>query len=248
MNADWSGGAFVCGFSDLASGIAGVGWNFPTPGGLLISDVQVEPADGELSRENGTATLRLSAGSAQAEATLVPRTGPIELQAAGGTAPPGGSLEAAPCAATVRSKGIGGTLECFGHLSRWARNPLEGAGIFRHLVIEGAEGSLLVLTSRGGPGTVSHGDEDTSAWLIDAEGHASAFAEALLSTQYDDQGRHTRVGLELWPSAEEEAHPTRAAGTRIGGTEGASRGVAAALFRCSTEGAEGLGSYLIWRG
>jgi hypothetical protein len=248
MSADRSAGAVVCGFSDLASGVGGVGWNLPAPGGLLMSDLKVVAADAELSRADGIVTLGLRAGSEQVEATLAPRADPAELLGADGSDPPGGSLEAAACTATVRSEGGGRALECFGQLSRWAGVPLEGAGIFRHLAVEGADGSLLVLTARGGPGTVAHGDEQAAAWLIDEDGQASSFAEALLSTQYDDQGRHTRVGLELWPSADEEARPTRAAGTRIGGTEAPASGVAAALFRCSAEGAESLGSYLIWRG
>jgi len=160
-------------------------------------------------------------------------------------------LQAAICTATVRSNGWGRTFQCPGHLSRWASDPLEGTGRFRHLAVDAAEGSLLLLCSGGAPGIDDHGEEEAAAWLLDSEGGITAFGEALLSSQYDDAGRPTRIGVELWPEGEEQtarAGATRAAGTRLGGTEAASPGVTAALFRCSTEGTEGLGRYLIWRG
>jgi hypothetical protein len=135
-------------------------------------------------------------------------------------------------------------------MTRWASDPLEGAGTLRHLAVEGGEGSLLLVAARGDAGSAGHGDEQAAGWLLDGEGGSSAFAESLISTQYDAEGRVTRAGLELWPQGEEEAMirsaATRAAATRLGGIE--KEGVSAALFRCMTEGAEGLGSYLLWRG
>jgi hypothetical protein len=103
----------------------------------------------------------------------------------------------------------------------------------------------MVLVVARGEGD-EHGSEEIAGWLLDREGGFISFDETLLSTQYDKEGRHTRAGLELWPDGD-EAPPLRAAGTRIGGT-GAEGGLAAALFRCSTEGSEGLGGYLIKRG
>jgi hypothetical protein len=115
--------------------------------------------------------------------------------------------------------------------------------------VEGGEGSLLLVAAHGDAGAAGHGDERTVGWLLDGEGESSAFAESLISTQYDANGRPTRAGLELWPQGEEEAMirsaATRAAATRLGGVE--KDGVSAALLRCTTEGSEGLGSYLIWR-
>jgi hypothetical protein len=188
---------------------------------------------------------------AEVEAMLVPSPGTVEPRSAEGAEPPGGALEAAICTATIRSKGWGRTFQSPGHLSRWAADPLEGAGLFRHLAVEAAEGSLLLLCSRGAPGAKNHSEEEAAAWLLEPEGGAVTFGEAFLSTQYDEAGRQTRAGLELWPEGEEQttrAAATRAAGTRLGGTGAADPGVTAALLRCSTEGTEGLGGYLIWRG
>jgi hypothetical protein len=235
----------VCGFFDLAAGLGGLAWNLGARGGLLMSDGEVSDAEAEISEEEGAVLLRLATDKAKLEVTIAPRAGALSLVTADGSAPPGGPLEAATCIATLRSEDWGRTLQCPGHLSMWAKDPRDGAGTVRHVAIEGAEGSLLVLTARGAPGAVGHGDEQTGGWLLDGEGGFSAFSEALLSTQYDAQGRQTRVGLELWPDGD-DAPPMRAAAIRIGGT-GSDGGVAAALLRCSTEGSDGLGSYLIWR-
>jgi hypothetical protein len=243
--------AIVCGFSDLAAGLGGLAWTLGGRGGLLLSSNEVREADVGLSPEDEGVRLEMRTEAAEVEATLVPGAGAVEPRSVGTTEPPGGTLEAAICTATVRSKGWGRTFQCPAHLSRWATDPLEGAGRFRHLAVEAAEGSLLLLCSRGNPGAENHGEEEAAAWLLEPEGGAVAFGEALLSTQYDDAGLPTRAGLELWPEGEEQtarAAATRAAGTRLGGTNPVDEGVTATILHCSTEGAEGVGSYLIWRG
>jgi hypothetical protein len=248
---DEGSAAIVCGFSDLAVGVGGVAWELGGRGGLLLNSNEVQEAEVGISPGGEGVRLEMRTNGAEVEATLVPRPGTVEPRSLGEAERPGGALEAAICTATVRSKGWGRTFQSPGHLSRWAADPLEGARRFRHLAVEAAEGSLLLLCSRGAPGAESHGDEEAAAWLLEAEGGALAFGEALLSTQYDEAGRQTRAGLELWPEGEEQttrAAATRSAGIRLGGTEAVDRGVTAALLRCSTEGAEGLGSYLIWRG
>jgi hypothetical protein len=103
------------------------------------------------------------------------------------------------------------------------------------------------VTSLGESGSSNHGDERTSAWLLTGE-DAVPFEEALISTQYDGAGNPTRFGLELWP--EDADQSSRAAATRVsasslGSVE--SGGSRAGLFRCHTDGTEGLGSYLLWR-
>jgi hypothetical protein len=243
--------AIVCGFSDLAAGVGALAWGLGGRGGLLLSGNEVEEAEVGISPEGQGVRLAMRTEGAEVEATLVPSPGLVELRSPGGTEPPGGVLEAAICTATIRSKGRGRTLQSPGHLSRWAADPLESAGRFRHLAVEAAERSQLLLCSRGASGVRRHGEEDAAAWLLGPEGGAVTFGEALLSTQYDDFGRQTRFGVELWPEGEERtarAAATRAAGTRLGGTEAVDEGVSAALLRCSTEGAQGLGGYLIWRG
>jgi hypothetical protein len=243
MSDDGPAGALVCGFSDLAAGIGGLAWGLAGGGGLLLNQGEVTPAEAEISEADDGVQVEMSAGEVKVEASVVPRTGLIALRDAEGGQPPTGSVEGAVCRATVRSAGWGRTLECPGHLSRWEGDPLEGAGSFRHLTSEAAGGGVLIVSARGEPGLEGHGDERTSAWLLDSEGGFSAFGEALISTQYDGDGRPTRAGLELWPG--EDTPPMRVAATSLGGTRG--DGAWAGLLRCHAGDAEGLGSYLLWR-
>ncbi len=243
--------AIVGGFSDLAAGLGGLAWELGGSGGLLLSNNEVQEAEVGFSPEDDGMRLEMRTESAEVEAVLAPTVGLAEPRSPDGAEPPGGALEAAICTVTVRAKGWGRTFQCPGHLSRWAADPLAGAARFRHLAIEAAEGSLLLLCSRGAEGAESHGEEETAAWLFDREGGLSPFDEALLSTQYRDDGGPTRIGLELWPAGEDQsvrAAALRSAGTRLGGTAPAEKGVTATLLSCSTEGIKGLGGYLIWRG
>jgi hypothetical protein len=243
MSGDGPVGALVCGFSDLAAGIGGLAWGLAGGGGLLLNQGEVTPAEAEISEADEGVQVELSAGDVTVEAAIVPRTGLIPLRDAEGGEPATGVLECGVCSATVRSAGWGRTLECPGHLSRWEGDPLEGAGTFRHLTSEAGGGGLLLVSARGEPGIEGHGDEHVSAWALDGEGGSSAFGEALISTQYDGDGRPTRVGLELWPG--EDAPPMRVAATPLGGGE--ADGAWAGLLRCHADAAEALGSYLLWR-
>jgi len=243
MSAAGSGGALVCGFSDLASGLGGLAWRLGDEGGLILGDDGGHEARIAVSGDEDTVELRLSTAAGETEARLSTRTGSVTPETADGTTPPGGPLEAAVCAAEVKPAGQDRTLRCFGHLSSWAEDPA-GDGTFRHLALERSDGSVLLVVARGDGGT-PHGAERTAGWLLDREGGVSVFGEALLSTQYDEDGRPTRVGLELWREGD-EMPPMRAAGTRLGGTEGG--GLSATVLRCSSEGSDGLGSYLVRRG
>jgi len=241
MSQGSPGGALVCGFSDIASGLGGLAWDLAGGGGLLVSENEVSSAEPEISIDGETSQVRLASGRTIVEAQLVPHTPPAALETAGGS-----TLWAATCAATVEAEGR--TLSCPGHLSQWDEDPLDGPGTFRHLAIEGADGALILLVSLGPPTAAGHGEETTAAWTLDAEGAATAFGEALLSTQYDAGGNPTRLGLELWPEGEEQtvrAAAARPSATRLGGTEHA--GLSAALFRSHTDGADGQASYLLWR-
>jgi hypothetical protein len=243
--------AIVGGFSDLATGLGGLAWRLGGSGGLLLRGNEVTEAEAGLHPEGEGLRFELRAEGAEVEAMLSPAAGVVEPRAPEGADPPGGALQAGVCTATVRSKGKGRTVQCLGHLSRWAADPLAGGGRFRHLAVEAAEGSLILLCSRAEPGAENHGEEESAAWLLDREGGVSPFDEALLSTQYRDDGGPTRIGLELWPPGEDQgvrAAAMRAAGTRLGGTEPSDGSVTATLLRCSTEGTAGLGCYLIRRG
>jgi hypothetical protein len=243
MSPGNSGGPLVCGFSDMASGLGGLAWDLAGGGGLLLSDGEVADAEPEISADEKMANVRLTSGKLSVEAELVFHTAPIGLDPAGGGTP---QVQAATCTATIEADGR--KLQCPGHLSRWDGDPVDGAGTFRHLAIEAADGSLILLVAQGLAGASGHGEEQTAGWALDPEGAATAFGEALLSTQYDAGGNPTRLGLELWPEGEEQtvrAAATRPSATRLGGAEHA--GMTAALFRSHVDGTDGLASYLLWR-
>ncbi len=123
---------------------------------------------------------------------------------------------------------------------------LQGSAVFRHITVESAKG-MIVCTSIGQQGIPGHGNERTTARLR-VDGEDVPYEEALISTQYEGAGDPTRFGLELWPPDADQQ--TRAAATRVSGSllGGArSGGTWAGLFRCHTDGTEGLGSYLLWR-
>ena len=77
---------------------------------------------------------------------------------------------------------------------------------------------------------------------------ATPFEDTFISTQYDGGDDPTRLGLELWPEEAERASraaATRVAASALGGIRTDSTW--AGLFRCHTDGSEGIGSYLLWR-
>jgi hypothetical protein len=124
---------------------------------------------------------------------------------------------------------------------------LQGAATFRQIAVEAADGATIVCTAVGAPGIPGHSDERTTA-ILDAGGEQVHYEDALVSTQYDRSGDPTRFGLELWPTDADQT--TRAAATRIaasllGGAR--SGGAWAGLWRCHTDGVEGIGAYLLWR-
>lgn len=124
----------------------------------------------------------------------------------------------------------------------WDADPLEGATVFRHVAVQAPDGATIVVSSMGPPGIDGHGLERTEG-VLQTRSESTPFAEAFLSTQYDAQGRPTRVGLELWRG--DDAPPTRIVASLLGGAE--TDGTWAGFLRCRADGVEGLGSYLLWR-
>ena len=150
------------------------------------------------------------------------------------------------CVAEVIPKEGSETVRCPGQISRWAGDPLEGAGTFRYLAIDAGDESLLAAASRGEPGT-EHGDEQSAAWVIRGADD-TRFEDTFISTQYDGADDPTRFGLELWPEEaerESRAAATRVAAAPVGGVRAGQ--LWAGIFRCNTDGVLGLGSYLLWR-
>jgi hypothetical protein len=235
----------ACGFGDVAAGIGGLAWDVGEPGAVLVSDGEVRAASFAIEEGGDAATLELAAGDVTLEATLAPHTAEVPLVDRDGDDPHG--LRFSACAAEVRSAGGNQTFTCSGYIARWSANPVEGAGTFRQLAIERGGESFLIATSLGQPGSQGHGEERTSGWLLEGES-ATPFEESLISSQYDESGKPTRLGLELW--AEDADHSSRAAAIRVSGsslgvvTSGAT---GAGFFRCHVDGTEGFGSYLLWR-
>ena len=118
----------------------------------------------------------------------------------------------------------------------------------RSIGIVFADGGLLAITSALPAGAREHGEEEVAAVLCDPDAAPVAFDEALLSTEYGEDGVQRRVSLELWPNAE-DGQPLRGAGTLISSTSVKHGGLNAeiAFFRWSVEGREGLGTYEVAR-
>ncbi len=118
----------------------------------------------------------------------------------------------------------------------------------RSIGIVFADGGLLALTSALPAGAGEHGEEEVVAVLCDPDAAPVSFDEALLSTEYGENGVQRRATLELWHDAE-DGRPLRGAGTLISSTSVRRPGlnVEIAFFRWSVEGREGLGHYEVAR-
>jgi hypothetical protein len=118
----------------------------------------------------------------------------------------------------------------------------------RSIGIVFSDGGLLAITSALPEGAREHGEEVVAAVLCDPDAAPLSFDEALLSTEYGEDGVQRRVSLELWPDAE-EGRPLRGAGSLISSVTVRRRGLNAeiAFFRWSVEGREGLGTYEVAR-
>jgi hypothetical protein len=230
----------VCSFGDLPSGLGGMAWDLGEAGGIELVGGEVRAGSFGIEEGGDAATVAIGVGDELLEAVLAPQIEAVPLQSAEAQ---GAQLLVTPSSAEVHPRGGGKTVECPGQISRWTTDPLEPTGTFRHLTIAGPEGTLVVAIAKGEQGLEGHGDEQVSAWLVDADGQGRRYEEALISTQYDGEGRPTRAGLELWLG--EDSPPTRIACSLLGGTDAG--GLWAGLFRCHTDGAEGLGSYLLRR-
>jgi hypothetical protein len=118
----------------------------------------------------------------------------------------------------------------------------------RSIGIVFSDGGLLALTSTLPAGAGEHGDEEVAAVLCDPDAAPVEFEEALLSTEYGEDGAQRRATLELWPKGE-DSRPLRGAGTLINSISVRRSGLDAeiAFFHWSVEGREGLGHYEVAR-
>lgn len=118
----------------------------------------------------------------------------------------------------------------------------------RSIGIVFADGGLLALTASLPADRGEHGEEEVAAVLCDPDAAPIEFEEALLSTEYGEDGVHRRATLELWPNVD-DGRPLRGAGTLISSIAVRHRGLNSeiAFFRWSVEGREGLGHYEVAR-
>ena len=110
------------------------------------------------------------------------------------------------------------------------------------------DGGLLAITATLPQGGSSQEDEEIAAVLCDPDAAPVEFEEALLSTEYGEDGVQRRVSLELWGDVE-APRPLRGAGTLISSVAVRRQGLDAriAFFRWSVEGRQGLGHYEVAR-
>ena len=127
-----------------------------------------------------------------------------------------------------------------------SRDP--GKVLRRSIGIVFADGGLLTLSGSAPADGGGHGDEPLLAVLCDPDAAPLVFEEALLSTEYGEDGVQRRVTLELWLDTD-EGRPLRGAGTLISAVTAETDGLETrvAFFRWSVEGREGLGHYEIAR-
>jgi hypothetical protein len=123
-----------------------------------------------------------------------------------------------------------------------------GKVVRRSIGIVFADGGLMTLSGAAPADGGGHGDEPLLAVLCDPDAAPLVFEEALLSTEYGEDGVQRRATLELWLDTE-DGRPVRGAGTLISAvvveTEGLETRIA--FFRWAVEGREGLGHYEIAR-
>lgn len=124
----------------------------------------------------------------------------------------------------------------------------QGQIVRRSIGIVFSDGGLLALTANLPDGAKAHGEEAVAAVLCDPDGAPLQFEEALLSTEYGEDGVQRRATLELWPDTE-EMRPLRGAGTLINSVSVRRDDLDSeiAFFRWSVEGREGLGTYEVAR-
>jgi len=137
----------------------------------------------------------------------------------------------------------GGQLDCVGTASETATPPAwSELDALRSLSAVFDEENAFLAEARRPRGTIGHGDEIVTAWIVSA-GELLSVEDARVSTVYDAAGRQRAVGLELWLPGED--FPRRASGEVVAGTTLSLEGliVNVAVFRWQMEGREGAGAY-----
>jgi hypothetical protein len=201
-------------------------------------------AAAQLGDDGGDATVSLELDGVSMQLQLSRLGGPISLR--GERA---GAEELAVCRVLGELRRDGQTQEiaCLGIRSDAAAEPDPGeVSLTRSIAVAFSDGGILALRAARPVDATDHGDEEVVAAIAGPDGAATQVREPLLSTQYDDVGRHVRATLELWPEQDSEPRPPiRAAGSIVCGTSLplGERRLNIAFFRWSLDGRPGLGRY-----
>jgi UPF0716 protein FxsA len=200
-----------------------------TPEGSLAASAE-EPA------EKGRASLRSDSG-------------PVEIS----WSPAGPMLEFGIGSDGVRAYAVAATASGSEHGTAgpgvaWEL-PASGFSALRTIWAATEEGDLTLLIALRPAGAGSHEEEVIGAARLVAGADPYAYAEPLISTEYDPAGAHVRATLELWAGADEHV-PQRGGGLRVGGgaIEGAVGRLEAARFAWRLDGSQAVGAYEILTG
>lgn len=207
----------------------------------------VEGPDGaQALRVGDGATVRASSTAAieEGRATLDSDAGPLEIS----WSPAGPMLEFAIDPALVSVHGIAASGSQSGKALSgpgvaW-EFPDDGYSALRTIWAITAKSDLLVLVSMRPEDARDHGEELVGAARIMAREDPYGYVEPLLSTEYDENGIHTRATLELW--AEDDV-PERGGGRSIAGGAISTPGgrLEVARFAWNLGGAAAVGGYEI---
>lgn len=237
-------------FADPDRGISGS--VRPAGAAVVFDHEEVLAATSEAAADytNGGAgaTAGLRIGGVRVRLELSRIGGPVSLRGERS-----GSEELAVCRmlGEVEAQGKQHRIACLGVRSDAASEADPGeVALTRSIAVAFGDGSMLALRAARPAGAGDHGEEEVVAALADPDGEVTQVREPLLSTQYDEAGRHVRATLELWPEQGEDPRPARrAAGSIVCGTTLplGERRLDIAFFRWSMEGQPGLGRYEVLR-
>ncbi|MEK6277781.1 MAG: hypothetical protein AABM29_07205 [Actinomycetota bacterium] len=219
---------------------------------LLFDHEDVLAASPEASVELGdsddTTSARVSLDGVTLELELAPVGQSVSLETEGL-----GAEEMTVCRVLgeLRRDGAAEEVACLGVRSAGGSEPdFSQLELTRSVAVAFSDGGMLALRAARPRGAQGHGDERTAAVVASADGEVTRIEQALLSTQYDEAGRHVRATLELWAAGPEPGPPLRAAGSIVCGTSLAlgDQRLDVAFFRWSISGRPGLGRYEVLAG
>jgi hypothetical protein len=236
-------------FSDPDHGVAAA----MRSGATVLFDheevVAAEPdgnsAEGQMLDPDAPFPVGLRLGGAELDLELTKLGTPIKLS---GETVPSEELVACRVIGTLRRDGSETEVASLGVRSQAAEADWSQIERRRSLAVALADGGLFALSAALPAGAGGHDEEEVVAAMTGHEGEPVAISEALLSTTYDDAGRHIRASIEVWLEGESIA-PLRAGGAIVCGASvplGELR-LDTAFFRWSVDGRPGLGRYEVLR-